>query len=98
MKKPHIQIHDSRRKKGEFFIRYVAANGEKLAHSETLSSMANVMKNLRATSDCFIGTSLVWNDCTKEQKFFKKYALPCYRYGRNTNEPMEGFEVKINIK
>lgn len=83
MKKPHIQIHDSRRRKGEFFIRYVAANGKKLAHSETLSSVANVNKNITSTDSCFTeGRSVSFDmilmdalvvDHTKSQHWAKKY-------------------------
>lgn len=38
MKQPKIEICDSRRLKGQYFVRCVAANGEKLSHSETLKS------------------------------------------------------------
>ena len=83
MKKPHIQIHDSRKKKGQFFIRYVAANGKKLAHSETLTSVANVNKNLVSTDSCFMAgahggiyrivTDGIVIDFTKSQHWAKKY-------------------------
>jgi len=73
MKKPHIQIHDSKKRKGEFFIRYVAANGKKLAHSETLSSIANVQKNIKAMAKCFYSTECMVQDCTKAKLYFKKY-------------------------
>lgn len=54
MKKPHIQICDSRRIKGNYFIRVVAANGEKLSTSETLESVQAVNKNLVAHAGIFL--------------------------------------------
>lgn len=43
-----IEICDSRKKPGQFFVRYVGPNGKKLAHSECLTSPQNVNKNIKA--------------------------------------------------
>lgn len=73
MKKPHIQIHDSKKRNGEYFIRYVAANGKKLAHSETLTTIANVQKNIKAMAQCFYSTECMVEDCTKVKLYLKIY-------------------------
>jgi len=49
-----IQIHDSK-KKGEYFVRTTAKNGEPLATSETLKSTAAVNKNICAMFKIWVG-------------------------------------------
>ena len=54
MKKSHIQICDSRRVKGQFFVRIVSGSGEKLSASETFESVQAVNKNLVAHAAIFL--------------------------------------------
>jgi hypothetical protein len=82
-----IQIHDSK-KKGEYFVRLVAKNGKILSNSETLTSKANVLKNIIAQDKCFssngeacdLNIFMTWaaryntvNDHTALGYFAKKY-------------------------
>jgi uncharacterized protein YegP (UPF0339 family) len=48
-----IEICDSRKKKGMYFVRIVAANGEKLMHGECLTSPANVNKHILSVARVF---------------------------------------------
>jgi hypothetical protein len=63
-----IQIHDSK-KKGEYFVRLVAKNGKILSNSETLTSKANVLKNILAQDKCFSSDG---SECDK--KIFMEWA------------------------
>lgn len=51
MKKGYILISDTPR--GQFRVTYVGKNGEKLAQSEALESVAAVVKNIMATYKSF---------------------------------------------
>lgn len=85
MKKSRIEICDSRRLKGQYFVRLVAGNGEKLSTSETLESVGAVNKNLVAQAKIFTLTSLITSqgvfdnvpvvDRTKGGYWSKKYGV-----------------------
>jgi hypothetical protein len=86
MKKAHIQIHDTRTLKNgpdQFYVKYVAANGETLAHTEVVESFAAVNKSICAMDRCFsfghkstfteITEYALIVDHTKGQHWAKKY-------------------------
>lgn len=84
MNKPRIEICDSRRLKGQYFVRLVAGNGEKLSTTETLESVAAVNKNLVAQAKIFTLTNRITIqgvmdhvvDRTKSGCWSKKYGCP----------------------
>ena len=77
-----IEICDSKRKKGMFFVRVVGANGEKLMHGECLTSVANVNKHIVAVCSVFwpqehiefvIGSNAI--DRTAREYWHRKYGI-----------------------
>jgi hypothetical protein len=80
-----IQIHDSK-KKGEYFVRLVAKNGKILSNSETLTSKANVNKNIIAQDKCFDASG---KSC--KVSFFMDWAT---RNNRITDHTKEGYWTK----
>lgn len=76
----HVEICESRKVKGGYYIRLVAKNGERLSHSETLNSVAAIEKNLKAQyaalhcedADVFNAHDI---DRTKAGLFAKKFGI-----------------------
>lgn len=80
-----IEICDSKKRKGEYFVRIVAGNNEKLATGETLTTPQAVNKHLLALAGAFVVhagnvESLFHTaqaiDRTKSQWWAKRYAIP----------------------
>lgn len=63
----HIEVRDTKSKKGIYFLRIIGANGEPLMNGEPLTTPANVKKQIRAVAEVFDVGRLIksgWVDIT----------------------------------
>lgn len=82
MSKYHIEICDSKRLKGQYFVRMVGGTN-KLSNSETLESFAAVNKNILAHAKIFFHTGDIADvlsttnaiDKTSGKKWAKKFGI-----------------------
>jgi hypothetical protein len=83
MSKYHIEICDSRKLKGQYFVRMVGGT-KKISNSETLESFAAVNKNILAHAKVFgalvaeiksvlLSTNAI--DKTSDKKWAKKFGI-----------------------
>lgn len=80
MKTAHIEICESRRVKGAYFVRLVGKNGKKLSHSENLESRQAVNRNVAAQHEAFSAAAdNIFResdvDKTKDGYWAKKYGI-----------------------
>lgn len=80
MKTAHIEICDSRRVKGAYFVRLMGKNGKKLSHSENLESRQAVNKNIAAQFEAIDPSAETFFrpfdvDKTKSGYWAKKYGI-----------------------
>lgn len=77
-----IEICDSQKRKGEFFVRYIGGTN-KLASTETETTFANINKNIRGMASIFVDSltiEYIMQNCsvtdkTKAGKWAKKFGI-----------------------